>query len=522
MQLSSSSSSTAILCVLTVIIAVLPVWAVKTLNSLWLRPKRFEKLLRAQGLHGDPYSLSRPSSNQNQPPQDTPHSQSFVLSDDVAPRVFLPAYNTVAKYGKNSFLWEGTTPKVIVTDPNHIKEVFNHIHDFQKPKISSTGKFFFCGLISHEGDKWAQHRKIINPAFHLERLKNMLPAFSQSCHDVISKWMGMLSSDGKCEIDVWPFLRKLTCDVISRTAFGSSYAEGEKIFQLLGIQGRLIMTQKYTNKPILRHIPTPAKMKMRALDKEMKNSIRVIIEKREKAMKNGESSNEDLLGVLLESNQMEIQGNGNNKSVGMTIEEVISECKLFYVAGQETTSSLLVWTLIMLSKYPEWQARAREEVLHVFGKQNPNFDGLSLLKTMTMILYEVLRLYPPNIFFNRTLKKDMELGNLLLPAGVDVTMPILLLHQDGYIWGNDAKEFKPERFSEGVAKATKGQVSFYPFGWGPRICIGQNFTMLEAKIVLSLLLQNFSFELSPVYVHAPALMFTLQPKQGAPLIVQKL
>jgi len=141
---------------------------------------------------------------------------------------------------------------------------------------------------------------------------------------------------------------------------------------------------------VSRHIPTPAKMKMRAVDKEIKNSIRVIIEKREKVVKNCESNDEDLLGILLESNQMEIEENGNNKSLGMTIAEVINECKLFYTAGQETTSSLLVWTLIMLSKYPEWQARAREEVLHVFGKQNPNFDGLSLLKTVCIICFHLI------------------------------------------------------------------------------------------------------------------------------------
>ena len=141
---------------------------------------------------------------------------------------------------------------------------------------------------------------------------------------------------------------------------------------------------------VFRHIPTLATMKMRAADKEIKSSLRVMIEKREKAMKNGESCNEDLLGILVESNQMEIQGNGNNKSVGITIEEVITECKLFYIAGQETTSSLLVWTLIMLSKYPEWQARAREEVLHVFGKQNPKFDGLSLLKTVCITCFHLI------------------------------------------------------------------------------------------------------------------------------------
>jgi cytochrome P450 len=116
----------------------------------------------------------------------------------------------------------------------------------------------------------------------------------------------------------------------------------------------------------------------------------------------------------------------------------------------------------------------------------------------------------------------MKVGNVLLPAGTQVSLPIILIHQDNDIWGDDAKEFKPERFAEGIAKATKGQVCYFPFGWGPRICLGQNFALLEAKIVISLLLKNFSFELSPNYEHVPSMMLTLKPKNGASIILHKL
>ncbi|KAL5061943.1 hypothetical protein RYX36_023680 [Vicia faba] len=510
--------------IVTIILAVIP-WYL--LHKLWFKPKRFEKLLISQGLQGDPYKFSLfDKSKQNHMMKlqhEAQHKSIGIFKQPAAPSIFTPVHQTVDKYGKNSFLWEGTTPKVVITDPEQIKQVFNMIEDFPKPKLTSLAKYLTNGIVQYEGEKWAKHRKIINPAFHTEKLKGMLPAFSHSCEEMIRKWKELLSSsDGTCEIDVWPFLLNLTRDVISRTAFGSSYAEGTKIFQLLKSQGFLVMTERYANIPLWQLLPTTSKRRMKEMNRDICDSLAGVIKKREKALKNGETAIDDLLGILLQSNHAENEEHGNSKSIGMTGQEVMDECKNFYNAGQETSSVLLVWTMVLLGRYPEWQARAREEVLQVFGNQNPNIGGLNQLKIVTMILYEVLRLYPPVIYFNRSLGKDLKLGNLFLSKGTNISLPILLIHQDHDIWGDDAKEFKPERFAEGIAKVTKGQVCYFPFGWGPRICIGQNFALLEAKIVISMILQNFSFQLSPTYVHAPTTVLTLQPEFGATIILHKL
>ena len=137
-----------------------------------------------------------------------------------------------------------------------------------------------------------------------------------------------------------------------------------------------------------------------------------------------------------------------------------------------------------------------------------------------MILLEVLRLYPPLVHMIRATHKKTQLGRFSLPAGVEIGLPTLLIHRDKEWWGDDANEFKPERFSKGVSKATKSQLSFFPFGGGPRICIGQNFAMTEAKLAIALILQHFTFELSPSYAHAPSAPM-IRPQYGAPIILHK-
>ena len=139
-----------------------------------------------------------------------------------------------------------------------------------------------------------------------------------------------------------------------------------------------------------------------------------------------------------------------------------------------------------------------------------------------MVLHEVLRLYSPLPAVHRRTYKPVELGGVRYPAGVVLALPLLCIHHDRDVWGPDADEFRPERFAEGVARASGDRPAFFPFGGGPRTCIGQNFALLEAKMGLAMILQSFVFELSPAYTHAPVSHGLLQPEHGAQVMLRRL
>lgn len=139
-----------------------------------------------------------------------------------------------------------------------------------------------------------------------------------------------------------------------------------------------------------------------------------------------------------------------------------------------------------------------------------------------MVLMESLRLYGPVVNIIRSASKDMKLGNLDIPKGTTVMLPILKMHRDKAVWGSDGDKFNPIRFENGVSRAANHPNALLAFSIGPRACIGQNFAMMEAKTVLAMILQRFRFNLSDDYKHAPVDYITLQPQYGLPVVLQPI
>ncbi|KAF2939422.1 hypothetical protein DAI22_03g193000 [Oryza sativa Japonica Group] len=270
--------------------------------------------------------------------------------------------------------------------------------------------------------------------------------------------------------------------------------------------------------PGLNYLPTERNRRKWRLQKNLRDTLMQIIRSR-LSSKDGGYGN-DLLGLMLGACASDEQGEASS----LSMDEIVDECKTFFLAGHETTSLLLTWTVFLLSVYPEWQERLRNEVLRECGTdQCPDANSLGKLKEMTMVLLETLRLYNPALFIQRKPTADITVGSLAIPAGVAVYIPVPIMHRDREVWGHDAGEFNPLRFRDGAARAAAAAGiphALLSFSIGPRSCIGQGFAMLEAKAAMAAMLRRLSFRVSPGYVHAPVDLITLKPKFGLPVIVR--
>ncbi|PPD99737.1 hypothetical protein GOBAR_DD03209 [Gossypium barbadense] len=440
----------------------------------------------------------------------------MALTHAIFPRVMPHVYSWINKYGKSYLSWNGVRPQLVITDPEIVKEVLRN-SEKAFPKGKPTNFFekmldkmtiLGDGLVTTESEKWARQRKLANYAFHGKSLKNMIPAVVVSVETMLEKWKGR---EGK-EMEVFQEFTLLTSEVISRTAFSSSYLEGEKIFDFRNVFK--------TRLPIIsRFWKSSDEIESDKLAKMIYDSVMKIVKKREEKVVTGEADSfgNDFLGLLVNAYH---DLDENNK---LSIQDLVDECKTFYFAGQETTNSLLAWTILLLAVHTDWQEKARREVIEIIGKGNPNSEGIAKLKTITMIINETLRLYPPATGTIRKVEREVRLGKLVLPTDLEVNIRIMALHHDPDLWGDDVHLFKPERFAEGISKATNyNAAAFFPFGLGPRSCVGMSFAITETKIALSMILQRYTFTLSPTYVHSPLPLITLKPQHGIQLLFHSL
>ncbi|XP_050237846.1 cytochrome P450 CYP749A22-like [Mercurialis annua] len=494
---------------------------IRLFEKLWWTPIRIQSMLRSQGVSGPAYRFFHGNTNEIISLENNASKTPADLSHHLLVPTLLPHFHHWIKlYGKNFLTWHGPRAYFVVTELDLIKEILvtdKHGTFLKQEPDGYAKKLFGDGTVTSNGEKWSKMHKLANHAFHSESLKGMIPAMIASTEIMLEKWK---YNDGK-EIEVFEEVKILTSEIISRTAFGSSYVEGRHIFDML-VRLIVVMVKNKHNVTIPgtgNLLKTSDDIETNKLEYEIHKRFINLIKKREDEAITGQVDGfrSDFLGLLLKSHH----DNGIAKKI--TVNELIDECKTFYVAGHETTSSLLTWILLLLAIYPDWQDKARQEVLEVFGHQHPCSQGLTKLKIVSMIINETLRLYPPVVNIRRDTARQVKIGKLILPANILIEIPILAIHHNPEIWGQDAPEFKPERFAEGIAKATNNNVAAYlPFALGPRNCVGSNFAITETKIALSMILQRHSFSLLKSYVHSPVSLLTMYPQHGLPLIVQNL
>ncbi|XVF84644.1 hypothetical protein PTKIN_Ptkin17bG0054000 [Pterospermum kingtungense] len=486
---------------------------------LWI-PLRIQHMLRSQGVKGPDYKFIDGNSNEAKQLQKEAFSKPIAsLTHDIFPKVLPHAYSWINRYGKNYLHWDGVRAQLVISEPELVKEALkNSENAFPKSKPTVYARALLGnGLVLIEGEKWAKRRKLANYAFHGESLRNMTPAVIASVETILEKWKGQ---EGK-EIEVFREFRLLTSEVISRTAFGSSYLEGEKIFDMLKKLSIIVSRNLFKARfPVINKFWKNADdIESEKLAKGIRESVMNIVKKKEDKVASAEADSfgSDFLGLLVNAyHDLDEQNR-------LSLEDLVDECKTFYFAGQETANSLLAWIVFLLALHSDWQEKARREVVEIFGYQNPHSEGISKLKIITMIMNETLRLYAPVNGLVRKVEREARLGKLVLPANIELMIPNMALHHDPQLWGDDVHLFKPERFAEGIAKATKyNAAAFIPFGMGPRSCVGMSFATTETKIALAMILQRYSITLSPTYVHSPFSLLTVQPQHGIQVILYSL
>ncbi|XP_030549331.2 cytochrome P450 714C2-like [Rhodamnia argentea] len=484
-------------------------------NLFWWKPLQLRKKLRQQGINGPAPSFffgNLPDIKKIKlEMQATKHQQSITngVSHDYMSRLFPHIEKWRADCGPVFAFSQGNMVIVCICD-------FGIVREICQCKSTELGRSAYLrdnwgillgydSIVTSKGKSWALQRKVIAPEFFNDKIKGMVDMMVGSVVSVLEKWESQVEGAGEvASVRVDEHLKSISAEVISKACFGSKYVIGNEIFsKMLVLQDLLSKQQAFVGLPGARHIPTKTARDIRRIGKEVDGSVLKLTYSDCNAEKQG------FLQALV-----------NNFGCGSSI--ITDNCKTLFLGGHESTASATSFALVLLAHHADWQERVRAEVVEILGNQALNMDKLHKMKLLNMVIYETLRLYPPVPFLTRETSEEMKFGDFAIPKGVNMWIPIPLLHQDPANWGDDAHEFHPERFVNGISSACKFPNLFMPFGMGIRTCAGQNFAMTELKIVLSLVLSKFTFSLSPEYKHSVMYKLFFKPEHGVQLKMEKI
>lgn len=397
-------------------------------------------------------------------------------------------------------------PVFLISHPDLIEQVFSvQNSNFRKARtvrMPSQRMLFGNSLIASEGAEWLKHRRAMHPAFHQTYLREYADLIAEITQDHIGHW----KAGDVIYID--EDLSDLTFKLAARTFFGIDGAKEKQVIrELIDLNKSIFSAQNRFHWFLDNFLPTPKHMGFR---KAIKNVDRLVSDLIRSRRAEG-SDRQDLLSVLLSIK--------TDETGTLTDKQLRDEIVTTFIAGNETTAVALSWTWIMLARHPEEFRRLRDEVRTTLAGRTPSFADLPQLVHTQRIIKETLRLFPPNRSIAREAINDCRLGDYAIPAGAQVVMPQWVVHRDQRFFERP-EEFIPDRWTTEFEQKLH-KFAYFPFGGGPRLCIGRSFAMMEIALVIAAIARHFEIRLDSDREIQPVPLVLLRPKDRLKVTLKK-
>jgi cytochrome P450 len=380
--------------------------------------------------------------------------------------------------------------------PDHIEDVIvNHARKFIKGRVLRANRHLFGnGLLTSEGEFWLRQRRMMQPAFHRNRIANYAETMTDCAARLAQSW-----SDGQ-QLDLHDAMMRLTLQIVGKTLF---HADVEREAPRVGENLQILMEHTFDFRRLLitpHWLPTRRNRQAHRAIRELTEIIDRIIEQRRVA--NADAG--DLLSLLIHAQ--------DEDGSRMTTQQLRAEALTLFLAGHETTASTLSWAWWLLAQHPRAEQKLHAELDTVLDGRTPALEDLATLTYTNHIISESLRLYPPAWAMARLATEDHAIAGYPVPKGTGIVAVTWVVHRDPR-WYEKPGEFIPERWESDLLKSVP-RFAYFPFGYGPRQCIGNSFALMEAALVLATIAQRFRFTLMPGREVTPLASLTLRPRHG--------